>query len=118
MNASRLELQAEPVESRAGQAILVTATGEIDSTNVADFEAQVRRAVGSSEAIIDLTGVAYFDSTGFAALDRMLAPGSPKLAVVIAEGSMIARAAQLVSLRYYGSVDAARASSPSQPTET
>ena len=81
--------------------------GEVDATNAAEF-ARALAAASSAALVIDLSGVGYLDSAGFAALDQLLS--SHCAAVVISPGSLIRTSAQLVSLRFHDTVAAAQAS--------
>ncbi|MGW5715409.1 STAS domain-containing protein [Amycolatopsis sp. NPDC003865] len=48
---------------------ILTVTGEIDMGNAADFSAALERELAAGVALtVDLTGVAYLDSAGIAAL--------------------------------------------------
>lgn len=62
----------------------------------------------SGPVVIDLSDVGYFDSAGFAVLDRLLAYGT--VAVVAPPGSVVRTAMTLLELEFCDSIDAARAS--------
>ena len=48
-----------------GTKIILNVTGEIDGTNVGDFESEIKRAVEDSEQlIVDLDGLEYVSSAG------------------------------------------------------
>lgn len=47
---------------------VLTAAGEIDMSNVADFRDALARAATASEFTVDLTAVDYLDSAGLTAL--------------------------------------------------
>ena len=51
---------------------LVTVTGELDATNAAQFIAEVGRVAAERATVLDLSGLLYVDSAGFAALHQSL----------------------------------------------
>jgi anti-anti-sigma factor len=105
MRSSRFDLRvSDPASS--GTATIVTVTGEVDATNVSGFEHEVNEIARTGPTILDLTDLQYFDSTAFAALDRLLSQGRTSL--VIAERSMLARAASLMTVPYHQDLDAAQ----------
>ena len=80
--------------------------GEIDATNAARlWDGLV--GLACDPVVIDLSDVGYFDSAGFAVLDRLLAYGT--VAVVAPPGSVVRTAMTLLELRFCDSIDAARA---------
>jgi anti-sigma B factor antagonist len=91
----------------AGTVPVVEVGGEIDAGNAASFE-KALADLASPALVIDLSGAGYLDSAGFAVLDRLLARTA--LAVVVAPGSVLRTAAQLVSVPFHDTVDQARAS--------
>lgn len=101
------ELATLPSPPGAGQVIpVVQVRGEIDGTNAAGlYEALARLASGP--LIVDLGSVGYFDSAGFAILDRLL--GQSPVAVVVPPGSVVRTAMSLLDLPFHDSIDAARA---------
>ena len=80
--------------------------GDIDITNAARLQ-QGLDELASGPLVIDLSDVGYFDSAGFAVLDRLLSQGT--VAVVVAPGSVVQTAMTLMELRFHDTVDAARA---------
>jgi anti-sigma B factor antagonist len=57
-----------------GGVVVLTLVGEIDLSNVADVEAQIRHGAehaGRTRVVIDVTGVTYFDSAAFATFERL-----------------------------------------------
>jgi anti-anti-sigma factor len=52
---------------------VVTATGEIDLSNVAEFRRTVEEAPGNRSVVVDLGDVTYIDSAGIYAIDRAAA---------------------------------------------
>lgn len=82
----------------------VEVRGEVDASNVADFSSALS-AYASPALIIDLSPAMYFDSAGFAMIDQLLHDAS--VAVVIAPGSALRTAAEIVSLPFYDTIDEA-----------
>jgi anti-sigma B factor antagonist len=104
MSAAEVALRVAPQANAPGMQVL-TATGEIDVTNAAEFANDLRSRVGDQGAVLDLTDLDYVDSAGFAALDDLVA--SCGIRIVLGEGSKIRRAAALISLPFSDSVAAA-----------
>jgi anti-sigma B factor antagonist len=102
------ELTALPPPPGGAQAVtVVQVRGDIDATCAADLHhALARHADGA--LVVDLSSVGYFDSAGFAVLDKLLSRS--RVAVVVAPGSVIRTAMTLMGLPYSDSIDAARAS--------
>jgi anti-anti-sigma factor len=91
---------------RLPPALLVEVTGEVDVTAASDFTRAVNDLAGP--VVLELSGLSYVDSAGFAALDQLLS--HPAKVAVIGPDSAIRTAANLVGLPYHDSVDdAARA---------
>ncbi len=88
----------------------VTATGEIDVTNAADFIRSVEDIPAPRPLIVDLSNLHYLDSAGFAALDQLL--GRRAIVIVLDPDSPVRAAAALMGLPCHHSVDAA-ATAPS-----
>jgi anti-anti-sigma factor len=86
---------------------LVTVTGELDATNAAQFVAEVGRVAAERATVLDLSGLLYVDSAGFAALHRVVA--EQDVAVVLPQQSPLHRAAVLMDLPHHGTVDEAAA---------
>ena len=80
--------------------------GEIDATNAAEFEQELQGAIGAGATILDVSPVGYFDSAGFAVLDRLLSTGS--LIIVISPTSVLRRAATLMGIPLHDTVNQAR----------
>lgn len=105
-----MSFQLRPVGRPAGSADSVAAVeirGDVDAAN----SSEVSDALGelaSQALIVDLSLVDYFDSAGFAMIDRLL--GQVLVAVVIAPGSVVRTAAELVNLPFHDSLTDARAS--------
>ncbi|GAA4444576.1 STAS domain-containing protein [Actinokineospora soli] len=90
----------------ASESAVITVTGEVDASNAVDFARDVDGVVGTRGTVIDLSGVRYLDSAGFAALDDLLV--RHPLAVVLTPRSPLRRAAALVGLPFHDDVAAAR----------
>jgi anti-sigma B factor antagonist len=101
------ELSPVPSPPGAGQKIpVVRVRGEIDVTNAAGLH-EALAGMAAEPLIVDLGSVGYFDSAGFAVLDRLLAQF--QVAVVVPPGSVARTAMSLLNLPFYESVDDARA---------
>jgi anti-sigma B factor antagonist len=84
----------------------VAAAGEIDATNADDFVESIAALPGARPVILELSGLQYLDSAGFAALDRLLAQGAA--VIVVSPESPVHRAAQLMELPFHHDAEAAR----------
>jgi anti-sigma B factor antagonist len=107
---SAVDFQLTTLPSPAGESAavpVVQVRGDIDITNAAQLRQDLTE-VTSGPVIVDLSDVGYFDSAGFAVLDRLLSRGT--VAVVVAPGSVVHTAMALMALSFHDSVDAARAS--------
>lgn len=76
--------------------IEVTVTGEVDAANAAAFTRAVREFPGPRPLIVNLSTAFYFDSAGFAALDRLLADKA--IILVIEPHSALFTAAELICM--------------------
>ncbi len=102
------ELATMPSPPGPGPAIpVVQVRGEIDVTNAGKLHEEIAGLL-SAALIIDLSHVGYFDSAGFAVLDKLISQ-SP-VAVVVAPGSVVRTAMSLLNLPFHDTIDAARAS--------
>lgn len=100
------QLIARPARALGNGAIeILEFRGEVDATNAEELAGQLEQTVGGGPVILDLSGAEFFDSAGFAVLDRRLAAGG--LFIVVTPGSLIATATRLVGLPVHDSVDAA-----------
>ena len=84
----------------------VTVTGEIDASNVVDFNRALRDLPGERPMILHLSKVRYLDSAGFSALDRLLADN--QIVMVMAPSSFMYRVAELMCMPIHHDVEAAR----------
>ncbi|MGO9035874.1 STAS domain-containing protein [Mycobacterium sp.] len=84
----------------------VTVTGEIDVTNVDEFTRSVLDVPGPRPIILELSGVKYLDSAGFAALDRLLEQNA--IVLVLSPDSFMYRVAELMCLPIHHDSESAR----------
>ena len=84
----------------------VTVTGEIDVTNVDEFTRSVLDVPGPRPIILQLSGVKYLDSAGFAALDRLLEQNA--IVLVLSPDSFMYRVAELMCLPIHHDTERAR----------
>ncbi|MBV8860611.1 MAG: STAS domain-containing protein [Mycobacterium sp.] len=87
-------------------ASLVAVTGEVDVTNVDEFTRSVLAVSDNRPIILQLSGLRYLDSAGFAAVDRLLADGA--IVVVLSPDSLVHRAAELMCLPFHHDTATAR----------
>lgn len=86
----------------------VAVTGEIDITNAAELITSIDGVAGRRPLIVDLSGLRYLDSAGFAALFQML--DRQAIVAVVDPNSPVRPAANLTGLPCHDSIDAAIAS--------
>jgi anti-sigma B factor antagonist len=84
----------------------VIVTGEIDVTNVDEFTRSVLDVPGPRPVILQLSGVKYLDSAGFAALDRLLEQNA--IVLVLSPDSFMFRVVELMCLPIHHDAEAAR----------
>lgn len=84
----------------------VAVTGEIDATNADEFAQSLMALDGRWPIILQLSGLGYLDSAGFAALDRLLALGV--IVVVLSPDSVVHKAAELMGLPFHHDTETAR----------
>lgn len=87
-------------------ASLVAVSGEVDVTNVSEFTRSVLAVSDNRPIILQLSGLRYLDSAGFAAVDRLLADGA--IVVVLSPDSLVHKAAELMCLPFHHDPEAAR----------
>jgi anti-sigma B factor antagonist len=105
-----MNFQLRPVGPPAGSGGTVPAfeiLGDVDAANSTDLSNALRE-LASPALIIDLSLVDYFDSAGFAMIDRLL--DEAPVAVVISPDSVVRAAAELVNLPFHDSLTDARTS--------
>ena len=96
-----------PASDGSGTGIpVVQVRGEIDVTNAAGLHDALAQHA-SPALVVDLSSVAYFDSAGFAVLDRLLS--QVPVAVVAPPGSVVRTAMSLMNLPFHDSIEAAQA---------
>lgn len=101
---SRAEFQLETaLESTP---IEVTVTGEVDASNVVEFNRSVRDLPGGRPMILHLSKMKYLDSAGFSTLDRLLA--DHEVVIVLAPNSFMYRVAELMCMPIHHDAKAAR----------
>jgi anti-sigma B factor antagonist len=100
------QLQSPETGPGAATPAEVTVTGEVDVTNVEEFTRSVLAVPDTRPIILDLSGLNYLDSAGFAALDRLLAQNA--IVVVLPPESVMYKAAELMCLPLHHDVETAR----------
>lgn len=72
-----------------GSATVLSVKGEIDIATAPELEERLRAATGDGTLVVDLTEVAFIDSTGLRALltaNEAASDAGSKLVLVVAEG--------------------------------
>jgi anti-sigma B factor antagonist len=100
------QLQSSESGPAAATPAEVTVTGEVDVTNVDEFTRSVLDVPGPRPVILQLSGVKYLDSAGFAALDRLLEQNA--IVLVLSPDSFMYRVAELMCLPIHHNVESAR----------
>ncbi len=86
----KLDIAGQPAK------LLAEVSGEIDFTNANRFARAIRSLGGPRPLVLDLTGLRYVDSAGFAALDHLLRQHA--ITIVLNPHSPIRAAAKLIEL--------------------
>ena len=94
--------------------VAATITGELDRSNAEDLAAALDAVPGPRPVILDLSQLRFIDSTGFAAVIRMLE--QRLIVLVVAPVSFLRKAAIVMGLPMHDHIDAARAALHSDPT--
>jgi len=105
-----MSFELRPVELPAGSGAMVPAVqihGDVDAATATDVSNALRE-LASPALIIDLSLVDYFDSAGFAMIDRLL--DEIQAVVVISPDSVIRPAAEIINLPFHDSLSEARTS--------
>jgi anti-sigma B factor antagonist len=105
-----MDFELRPVGPPSGSGGAVPAVqihGEVDAANATDL-GNALRDLATPALIIDLSFIGYFDSAGFAMIDRLL--DEIQVVVVISPDSVMRPAAELVNLPFYDNVTDARKS--------
>ena len=84
----------------------VRVTGEVDASNVREFARSLEELPGARPVILQLSAIKYLDSSGFSALDRLLADNA--IVIVLAPESFMYRVAELMCMPIHHDVDSAR----------
>ena len=106
MTRAVFQLQYPESDGAAATSAEVTVTGEIDVTNVDEFTRSVLDVPGPRPVILQLSGVKYLDSAGFAALDRLLEQNA--IVLVLSPDSFMFRVAELMCLPIHHDSETAR----------
>lgn len=96
-----------PAPGTARDVPVVQVRGEIDVTNADRLHEEIS-VMAAAGLVVDLSSVGYFDSAGFAVLDRLISR-SP-VAVVVPPRGVVRTAMSLLNLPFHDSVDGALAS--------
>jgi anti-sigma B factor antagonist len=105
-----MSFEVRPVELPSGSGATVPAVqihGDVDAATANDLSNALRERA-SPALIIDVSPIDYFDSAGFAMIDRLL--DEVQAVVVISPGSLIRPAAELINLPFFDSVAEAQKS--------
>lgn len=105
-----MDFQLRQLERPAGSGGTVPAVqvhGDVDAANAGDLSNALRE-LAAPALIIDLSLVSYFDSAGFAMIDRLL--DEIQAVLVVSPDSMIRPAAELINVPFYDGVPDARRS--------
>lgn len=97
-----------PLDERPGEPTAprtMTVRGEVDSTNARDFEHALVTCLEDAPLVVDLTGLTFIDSAGFAALGRL--GRRETLAIVVGPTGLIRHAATVVGLPFHDDGSAA-----------
>jgi len=108
-----MSFQVRPVEQPTGSSGAVPAVqihGDVDAATASDLSNALHE-LASPALIVDLSLVDYFDSAGFAMINRLL--DEDPVVVVISPGSLIRPAAELINLPFLDSLAEARTSTNS-----
>jgi anti-anti-sigma regulatory factor len=98
MTFNRFQLHVAPPNGTPRPAE-VTVTGEVDAATADQFLRAVHELPGPRPLIVNLSPAFYFDSAGFAALDRLLA--DHVIVLVIEPDSALFKAAELMCMSSY-----------------
>jgi anti-sigma B factor antagonist len=105
-----MDFELRPVGPSSGSRGTVPAVqihGDVDAANATDL-GNALRDLATPALIIDLSLIGYFDSAGFAMIDRLL--DEIQMVVVISAESVMRPAAELVNLPFYDNITDARQS--------
>jgi anti-anti-sigma factor len=100
-------LTTREIPDRTTAVVVVEASGEVDATNAAEFARAIDAVEGPRPLVVDLSGLDYIDSAGFAAVDGML--DRRAIIVVLDPHSPIHAAAKLIELPSHSTIEDALA---------
>jgi anti-sigma B factor antagonist len=106
MTRAVFQLQIPEGGTGAASPAEVTVTGEVDVTNIEEFTRSVLDVPGPRPMILEISGVKYLDSAGFAALDRLLEQNA--IVLVLSPDSFMYRVAELMCLPIHHDAETAR----------
>ena len=92
----KLDIAGQPAK------VLAEVSGEIDFTNATRFTRAIRSLAGPRPLVLDLTGLHFIDSAGFAALDDLLRQHA--ITIVLDVHSPMHPAATLIDLPCYDTI--------------
>ena len=102
----RFDLRPVDSPACADHDLVVEVRGEVDSSNAIDFDQAVTDLVGSRPLVLDLSLTSFFDSAGFAALDRILDRG--RTGIVISPTAVVRKAATILGVPFHDTIEEAR----------
>lgn len=105
MATNRFQLHVAPTNG-VPRPTEVTVTGEVDAATASEFRRAVAELPGPRPLILNLSPAFYFDSAGFAALDRLKA--DHVIVLVIEPDSTLFKAAELMCMSSYPTIADAR----------
>jgi anti-sigma B factor antagonist len=105
MTRAVFQLHIPESGSSAATPAEVTVTGEVDVTNVDEFTQSLLAVPGPRPVILVLSGLKYLDSSGFAALDRLLEQDA--IVLVLSPDSFMYRVAELMCLPIHHDTESA-----------
>ncbi|HZM74351.1 MAG TPA: STAS domain-containing protein [Candidatus Limnocylindrales bacterium] len=103
MTQPLFSLTTREIADRTPPVVVVEANGEVDAANAAEFTRAIDAIAGPRPLVVDISGLDYIDSAGFAAVDRMLSRQA--ITVVLDPNSPIRAAAKLIELPSLDSVE-------------
>ena len=103
MTQPLFSLTTREITDRTPMAVVVRATGEVDATNAAAFSRAIDRVQGPRPLVVDISGLDYIDSAGFAAVDQLMSRQA--VIVVLDPHSPIRAAAKLIELPSHDTVE-------------
>jgi anti-sigma B factor antagonist len=102
----RFDLRPVDPPAWADHDLVVEVRGEVDSSNAIDFDRALTDLGGSRPLVLDLSMTSFFDSAGFAALDRVLDRG--RTCIVISPTGLVRKAATILGVPFHDTIEDAR----------